>query len=347
VTERSLVTALSQALVAFTIEVDNEFESRMPHRTAADRGDAAKTGPWLTSLTFYSNYLRRIPDDGCSVADLARGAGDDRSSMTSRLGELHRWGYLRVLPAEDADERLVQLTRSGALARDTWAPIEALIEERWRARFGDDTVESLRACLASLPIDSGLPLGFPILAWDRVRGLRPAETPAASGISTLLARAILSMARDFDHDAPLSLSMTQNLVRGIDGSVPVRELPLRAGISKEAVAIGLGRLVRSGLAVTSENPKTVALTARGRAAARSCLEQRRDLDQRWGEQSDLENTLAHIVGPRLAIGLAPPPDGWRARSPYLAQTRATLADPEAALPAFPMVSHRGGYPDGS
>jgi len=55
VTERSLVTALSQAFVAFTIEVDNEFELRMPHRTAADRRDPTKRGPWMTSLTYYSN----------------------------------------------------------------------------------------------------------------------------------------------------------------------------------------------------------------------------------------------------------------------------------------------------
>lgn len=43
-----LPALLSQALVAFTIECDNEFERQMPHRTSnygstADRG----AGPWL------------------------------------------------------------------------------------------------------------------------------------------------------------------------------------------------------------------------------------------------------------------------------------------------------------
>jgi hypothetical protein len=347
VTERSLVTALSRAFVAFTIEVDNEFESRMPHRTAADRGDQSKKGPWLTSLTYYSNYLRRIPDDGCPASALARGVGDDRQSIAGRLGELHRWGYVRVLPDEaDSRDRLVVPTRWGILARDTWEPLEALVEERWRARFGSDIVDSLRAGLTALPIDEDLPMGFPILAWDRVRGLRSAETSVNAGLSTLLARAILSMARDFDHESPLSLSTTQNLVRAIDGRVAVRDLPLRCGISKEAIAIGVGRLVRSGLAVQSENPRTVELTARGRAASRSSLEQRAELDARWGESTDLGGTLVDVVVPRLAEGLEPPPDGWRAHPPYLTQTRATLGDPEAALPAFPMVSHRGGYPDG-
>ncbi len=51
--------------------------------------------------------------------------------------------------------------------------------------------------------------------------------------------------------------------------------------------------------------------------------------------------------PSLALGLEPYPDGWRSRPPYLAQTKAVLADPAAALPRHPMVLHRGGYPDGS
>jgi hypothetical protein len=70
------------------------------------------------------------------------------------------------------------------------------------------------------------------------------------------------------------------------------------------------------------------------------------LDDRWSASSNLPDVLAAIVAPKLAEGLEPHPDGWRNRPQYLAQTRATLADPVAALPHFPMVSHRGGYPDG-
>ena len=50
---------------------------------------------------------------------------------------------------------------------------------------------------------------------------------------------------------------------------------------------------------------------------------------------------------RIAAGLVPYPGGWRAHPPYLSQTEAMLADPAAALPYYPMVSHRGGFPDGS
>jgi hypothetical protein len=49
---------LSQTLVAFTIELDNEFEHRMQHRTTAGGG---KRGRWLVSLVLWSNCPREPP----------------------------------------------------------------------------------------------------------------------------------------------------------------------------------------------------------------------------------------------------------------------------------------------
>jgi hypothetical protein len=43
----------------------------------------------------------------------------------------------------------------------------------------------------------------------------------------------------------------------------------------------------------------------------------------------------------------PDPGGWRAHPPYQRLTEAMIADPAGSLPHYPMVSHRGGYPDGS
>jgi DNA-binding MarR family transcriptional regulator len=51
--------------------------------------------------------------------------------------------------------------------------------------------------------------------------------------------------------------------------------------------------------------------------------------------------------PLISAGLVPGPDGWRANPPYARLTQAMIADPAGALPHYPMVSHRGGYPDGS
>ena len=49
----------------------------------------------------------------------------------------------------------------------------------------------------------------------------------------------------------------------------------------------------------------------------------------------------------LSLGLEPYADGWRASAPYVTQTQAVMNDPVAALPHYPMVLHRGGWPDGS
>ena len=50
---------------------------------------------------------------------------------------------------------------------------------------------------------------------------------------------------------------------------------------------------------------------------------------------------------RLSEGLHPYPDGWRARKRYVEQTNAVIDDPTGRLPHYPMVLHRGGWPDGA
>lgn len=64
--------------------------------------------------------------------------------------------------------------------------------------------------------------------------------------------------------------------------------------------------------------------------------------ERFGDAVDsLRASLTLLVGEGTAssplfAGLEPPPNGWRAKVPT----------PET-LPHFPMILHRGGYPDGS
>lgn len=49
---------LSRALVAFTLEFDNEFEHQAPHRTTSSRSKAARGSPWLVAMRWPSVYLR-------------------------------------------------------------------------------------------------------------------------------------------------------------------------------------------------------------------------------------------------------------------------------------------------
>ena len=73
-------------------------------------------------------------------------------------------------------------------------------------------------------------------------------------------------------------------------------------------------------------------------------EQRR----RWLRQRQ-QRPAGRVQGGRtlLSLGLEPYAGGWRASAPYVTRTQAVLDDPVAALPHYPMVLHRGGWPDGS
>jgi hypothetical protein len=90
-----LSALLSQVLVAFTIEADNETEHRLPHRTR-NHGlapDAPPGAPWLTSLLMYANCLRHLPDEGIAIGELA-----GRARTATNLDGMRRWGYVTFTP---------------------------------------------------------------------------------------------------------------------------------------------------------------------------------------------------------------------------------------------------------
>jgi len=63
-----LPTLLSQSLVAFTIEFDNEAERRIPHCTT--RHGATKSTlpkPWLVSMAMYLNCMQFLNENGMSA----------------------------------------------------------------------------------------------------------------------------------------------------------------------------------------------------------------------------------------------------------------------------------------
>ena len=83
---------LSQALVAFTIEADNEAEHQLPHRTTWGPAAHSGHGPWLVSLTMWADFLRFVPAAGVALRDVA-----DLVPLTNLAG-LERWGYVRSGP---------------------------------------------------------------------------------------------------------------------------------------------------------------------------------------------------------------------------------------------------------
>jgi methyltransferase (TIGR00027 family) len=361
-----LTTLLSQALVAFTIEFDNEAEHRMPHRTTSHGASGHGDGPWLVSLVMWENCMRFVGDEPITVGGLERLA-----RTGTNLDGMRRWGYITIDGTAGKAHRrrpgpgaVLRATAQGRGARQVWLPLAGLVEQRWRARFGAEEMSRLRSSLAAVvgQLDPGLPDCLPILGLDlRSRWSGSALSPRAEGVdvtglplSALLARALLSLALEYERESELSLAVSANLLRvlGAEGTRP-RDLPLLAGISIPAASWALGVLVRARLAAEEPDPsasrgKIARLTPAGLTAQRAYLELLAAIEDRWphrfggGTVGSLRQALEALATgsgsqpPPLFRGLEPYPDNWRVR-----------VRPPATLPHYPMVLHRGGYPDGS
>ncbi|HEX4212337.1 MAG TPA: hypothetical protein VIA06_03290 [Candidatus Dormibacteraeota bacterium] len=363
--EAPLPTLLSQAFVAFTIEFDNEFEHRMPHRTT-NHGSTpgAGTAPWLVSMAMWTGCMRLVPESGIRAADLRPPTRLTAKGLTTLLTRMSRWwGYLEVEPAgrSRADWR-VRPSAGGRQARTVWGPLGEEVEERWRGRLGAVPVDHLREALWAVArrLHGDLPDGFPVFDSDPPPHPLAENAPAAGGehsdlpLSTLLARPLLAFAIEFDAASPVPLAVCANVLRVLEpAGVPVTELPARSGIAREAIDVALGRLERRrlvevGSPAGGRRLRAARLTAGGESARDTYLGRLAAIESRWrdllgGETvATLRGALEPMAagegpdGPPLLAGTEPYPDGWRAAAPR-----------PPVLPHFPMVSHRGGFPDGS
>jgi hypothetical protein len=355
-----LSTLLSQALVAFTIEIDNEAEHRQPHWTTSSGRDARIPGAaWLTSMAMYLNCMRWLPEEGLTVRELER-----RARTSTNLDGMRRWGYVTVAP-DGNDLRLkvlkrdwvVRPTAAGRAAQKLWKPLFGAIEERWRERFGGLEVDALRDALGALvkDLDPGLPDCMPILGYGLLcKGPDPTLGPPVATdepltLPALLAQVLLAFALEFEKASRLSLPICANVLRVMDPvGVKLRDVPVRSGVSKESIAMAMGILKKWKLAVVAKEGswQVVRLTTLGSEARRLYEEGLMRTEARWFDRfgvrvSRIRAALEPIVGDGTAEGsllfqgLEPYPDGWRA-----------MVRRPKVLPHFPLVLHRGGYPDG-
>ena len=362
----SLSALLSQALVAFTIESDNEAEHLMPHRTQNYGASAQGYGAWLVSMVMYENCLKFVGEEPMTVAELERLA-----RTGTNLDGMRRWGYItidgtskKIHKTRPGPGAILRATPRGLQARQVWTPIAGLTEQRWRDRFGADQVARLKDALLAVVarLDPGLPDCLPILGANLAsRGPDPDLPPRPDPVdlptlplSALLSRVLLSFALDYERESALSLAASANLLRVLNPEgIRLRDLPGLTGISKEAVSWATGVLVRAHLAAEEQDPKAsrgkvARLTPKGTAAQRAYQDLLAATEDRWRQRfgavdvaalrQPLEALATAQEGhpPPLFGGLEPYPDGWRAR-----------VRPPGVLPCYPMVLHRGGYPDGS
>jgi hypothetical protein len=148
-----LPTLLSHALVAWTIEIDNAFELRMPHCTTASikRGEPI-AGPWLVSFAMYVHCMRHLTSEGMSYAELERRAG----VLGPVLG-LTRWGYVTVTKAPREGKRkpdpraaVVRPTAAGVVAQGHWSRLVGEVDASWKERFGAPPLKALGDALSAI-----------------------------------------------------------------------------------------------------------------------------------------------------------------------------------------------------
>ena len=367
-----LSALLSQALVAFTIEFDNEFEHQMPHRTAkhGSTGDSPHV-PWLVSLPMWALLLRFVPEHGIAVRQLLYLSGFDKKTLKNWLVRLSRWwGYLTIAPdlagsavMPSPGDWIVRPTAGGLKAQQIWRPLFGTIEKRWRERFGKDAVGRLRASLAAVvaQLNGELPEYLPILGYglranlDRYAAMEAPVNDDASkrNLPALLSQALLAFTIEFEGESALSLAICANVLRVLsDEGVRTRDLPRLSGVSSESIKMGLGFLGKGAyVTLEAETPasrtKLIRLDAKGLLAQDAYWKMSCAIEERWRTRFGAENIrnlrealeplVGSATGPSLLLGgLQPYPECWR----------AAVARPET-LPHYPMVLHRGGYPDGS
>ena len=250
-----LSALLSQVLVAFTIEFDNEFERRMPHRTTIGglSDPEVRNAPWLTSLVMWGqcHAIRR------QRSNQRRRTVEERTDYQRKLGHVVEGIEQVGIPHAEtrgfqkrgqSAERSVDCSFDRSGAQKIWRPLAAEIEKRWDARFGKETVENLRTALAKLTerFDMDLPEFFPVLKYgllaearpyskNNLSGLRPIEgrlPPAdehdASGrpLYALLSKVLLAFTTEFESESDVSLAISANILRLLEESgVPVADLP--------------------------------------------------------------------------------------------------------------------------
>ena len=291
---------------------------------------------------------------------------------------MERWGYVTIAP-DPADTRkrvperewIIRTTRAGKKSREVWEAVLPEIERRWEHRFGAGEVRELREALHEVAsrIGGDLPECMPILGY----GLTHAEMKnlQASGegretfvvelaLHALLARVLLAFAVEFDTRSHGSLAIGANVLRVLtEEGVALRDVPVLSGVSKESIAMAMGVLEKHKLVEQAKNPaaktgKLVRLTLKGVELREQAMKLVETIEHEWHARFGhdpmrrLRGALETIV---RAEGAEPDENGnaslmFAGMKPHAEGWRAQVKTPKT-VPHFPMVLHRGGYPDGS
>jgi len=371
--QKPLSALLSQILVAYTVELDCEFERCM---LETEKGAAR------LSLVLWLNLLRFLADGPVSVRTLASCAlADDEQGTSPLLGCLERWGLIVLQPGKRAGfgsgrgiraDWPVQLTGTGEMAIKVWPNLIGEIDARWSQRFGDGATR-LRRSLEAIEhqIDLELPQGLP-RAILKLPEFASRKSAAENGmpLPVLLSRVLLAFALDFEHDSPAPISMCANAIRVLsDEPIPEAEISKRTGCSEETS--GIGWQLKPYIIVDRDpargRGKFVRLSEIGMKTQHEYQRLAREIEERWLERfegaEELRETLTALLKrSELSEGLKPPSGTTRAgaqipalgrhdigpaarqrKRDLVAQTEAFVRDPASALPHYPLWDMNRGF----
>ena len=282
-----LPALLSAALVAFTMEFDNQAERQLPHRTTRHGSSGGLHAPWLVSLAMWANCMQFVDEREITVLEIwSPLSGTVESRWENRFGR----------------DAVCRLRRS----------LEALVRQLDRA---------LPDCL---PI---LGYGLERRPWQNQRSARRHPENLAEAADSvlpslplwaLLSRPLLAFAMEFERQSGLSLAASANLLRVLDEKgKKLGELPRLSGVSKEAIAVALGVLCRKGLAAVDREPagrtKRVRLTAEGLEARQQYCKLTGKVERLWAARFG-----AGLLHPLQAALEAIAGDGKAGTSPLFA-----------------------------
>lgn len=348
-TRRPISALLSQILVAFTVELDNEFERQMMN--------AGYPGARL-SLIVWLNLIRFVPEEGISVRELVANSLLEQSQIKFMLGCLERWGFVTLALGEESAKKagpklsatrglvvrdgfgsgrginndwIVRLTDTrGATARNIWPELPEKIEQRWKNRFGADEIQRQRDSLRHVidRIDVELPQGF-VDVRERTAQFPPRHSEKAGEFTlpALLAQVLLVFALEFERESSAPLALCASMLRVL-GEIAVRESDIARLTGSSLETSGIGWQVKPYIVVgtdpSAKRGKAIRLSPRGVAAQGVYRQLTAEIEARWrvrfGERQieNLRESLLALLDaekgdrPLLSEGLIPPPGTVRA-----------------------------------
>jgi DNA-binding MarR family transcriptional regulator len=368
-----LSALLSQILVAYTVELDGEFERRM----LQTRSRSARL-----SLVIWLNLLRLLADGPVSVRTLAARALTTEDATAAGLSCLERWGVVELQPGKRAGfgsgrgiraDWPVRLTTSGETAVRIWPELIPEVDARWSKRFGDDATR-LRRSLEAIEhqIDLELPHGLPVAILKLPEfGSRKSAAEDGLPLPVLLSRVLLAFALEFERESQIPISLCANTIRVLsDEPTPETDIPKRTGCSEETAGIGWQH--KPYIIVESDpargRGKFVRLSEAGVKAQQEYHSRTRDVEETWKKRfrtatEEIRESLTALLKRReLSEGLQPPPGTTRGGAQtaalgrvdigpaarrrgrdLISQTEAFVRDPAGTLPHYPLWDINRGF----